>query len=112
MLKSSYDVDDRRKPQLHRDIAVPAADMDTRYNSHRGETWYELFYDLVFVAGAIQIGNFMKYDISIWGLFKSGIIFAVLRSTWDQLMFYQNKFDTKDILHHFYYLVQGEWELI
>lgn len=49
----------------------------------------------------------MKYDISLWGLFKSGIIFAVLRSTWDQLMFYQNKFDTKDIVHHVYYLVQA-----
>lgn len=92
----------RRKPQLHRDTAVPSVDMDTRFNSHRNETWYELFYDLVFVAGAIQIGNFMKYDISIWGLFKSGIIFAVLRSTWDQLMFYQNKFDTKGTFHNFF----------
>lgn len=96
-----------RQPKLHRDTAVPSADIATKYNSHRTETWYELFYDLVFVAGAIQIGNFMKYDISIWGLFKSGLVFAVLRSTWDQLMFYQNKFDTKDIVHHIYYLIQA-----
>ena len=100
----------RRKPQLHRDTAVPSVDMGTRFNSHRNETWYELFYDLVFVAGAIQIGNFMKYDISIWGLFKSGIIFAVLRSTWDQLMFYQNKFDTKGtwnflLFQYWYYII-------
>jgi hypothetical protein len=40
----------RRKPQLHRDTAVPSADMGTRYNSHRSETWYELFYVSIWIA--------------------------------------------------------------
>lgn len=93
--------------QLVRDTTVPASDFKTQYNSHRGETWYELFYDLVFVASALQIGYIVKYNISFMGLLKSGIIFTVMRATWDQLMFYQNKFDTKDMVHFVFYLIQA-----
>jgi low temperature requirement protein LtrA len=86
---------------------VPSSDFKTQYTSHRGETWYELFYDLVFVASALQIGYIVKYDISFNGIIKSGIIFTVMRATWDQLMFYQNKFDTKDMVHFVFYLIQA-----
>mmetsp|Transcript_19691 Transcript_19691/g.28321 ORF Transcript_19691/g.28321 Transcript_19691/m.28321 type:complete len:516 (-) Transcript_19691:113-1660(-) len=102
-----------KPPQLHRDTHLPptyaatGGEVRSRYDTHREETWYELFYDLVFVAAAIQIGHIAQSDISVIGLFKSGLMFAVMRATWDQLMFYQNRFDTKDLVHYVYYLVQA-----
>jgi low temperature requirement protein LtrA len=92
---------------LASDRAIPTVDFKSYFNSHRSETWYELFYDLVFVAASIQIGTIIKYNISAMGLLKAGILFTVFRATWDQVMFYQNKFDTKDLVHYIYYLIQA-----
>ena len=104
-----------RQPKLHWDSTLPVAKHETNYlsdihshlESHRGETWYELFHDLIFVAAALQIGHIVQSEISFDGLFKSGVLFAVMRATWDQLMFYQNRFDTKDMVHYLFYLLQS-----
>lgn len=101
-----------RKPLLHRDISVDSGDLESKVNPHRSESWYELFYDLVFVAAAIQIGNIIKYDISVAGLAKSGLLFGVMRSTWDLLMAYQNNYDTKDMIHYLYYLLQAMFAFV
>lgn len=61
-------------------------------NHQEGETWYELFYDLVFVAAALQLGMVIKYDHRLLGLIKSAILFLMLRSTWDHLTMYQNRY--------------------
>jgi low temperature requirement protein LtrA len=98
------------------------------FKPHRGEIWYELFYDLIYVAAAGEIGKLAEHDTTPWSLIKCGIIFAVLRDvrvdsfllihfflllqTWDQLMFYQNRFDTKDMIHHLYYFLQAFCALI
>lgn len=107
-----------RPPKLHRDASVPPPlpslqqsslgfEVETRYQAHRSETWYELFYDLVFVAAALQIGHIAQANITFEGIFKSGLLFAIMRATWDQLTFYQNRFDTKDMLHYSFYLLQA-----
>ena len=98
-----------RAPKLLHDATVPepSIQFQHRLKVHREETWYELFYDLVFVAAALQIGHIVQSDISAEGLFKSGVLFAVMRATWDQLTFYQNRFDTKDMLHYVFYLLQA-----
>lgn len=102
-----------RPPKLLHDVSAPPnlsnAPHEVQYQRkpHREETWYELFYDLVFVAAALQIGHIVQSDISVDGLFRSGILFAVMRATWDQLTFYQNRFDTKDMLHYVFYLLQA-----
>jgi low temperature requirement protein LtrA len=94
---------------------------------NRHEIWYELFYDLIFVAACGQIGDIIKYNVSFVELLKCAVLFAVLRAvsstsnnyydnclyvdsfiqTWDDLMFYQNRFDTKDMLHYIFYLFQA-----
>jgi hypothetical protein len=83
------------------------AGVHSNVETNRGETWYELFYDLIFVAAALQIGHIVQSEISPEGLFKSGLLFTVMRATWDQLMFYQNRFDTKDLVHYLFYLLQA-----
>jgi len=106
---SSMDNKVRKQPLLHRDT-MPSAHEHSElhvFESHRKETWYELFYDLIFVAIAIQLSHIVQYDISVMALFKAGVIFSVMRTTWDELMFYQNRFDTKDFLHFTFYLFQA-----
>jgi hypothetical protein len=39
-----------RQPTLHRDVSLQSIDLLSHYKPHRGEIWYELFYDLIFVA--------------------------------------------------------------
>lgn len=73
----------------------------------RQETWYELFYDLVFVAAALQLGLIIKYDHRLVGVAKAGVLFLILRSTWDHLVLYQNRFHTDDLTHVAYYTIQS-----
>lgn len=95
---------------------------------HRHEEWYEvahaccsrmlqshvifvflwqLFYDLVFVAAAIQMGNLLKYHLSYSNVFTTTLLFTVMRATWDHLTLYQNRYDTKDLLHHMFYMLES-----
>ena len=75
----------QHSPKSDSDSCAPA------YHEHRSETWYELFYDLVFVAAAIQLGKVIKYDHRPLGLIKASLLFLMLRSTWDHLTLYQNR---------------------
>jgi hypothetical protein len=65
---------------------------DSHDDSQQHETWYELFYDLVFVASAIQLGTVIKYDHRPLGMAKAAVLFLMLRSAWDHLTLYQNRF--------------------
>jgi low temperature requirement protein LtrA len=73
-------------PAPHHALAAAAI-----HGEHRSETWYELFYDLVFVAAALQLGKVIKYDHRPLGLVKASLLFLMLRSTWDHLTMYQNR---------------------
>lgn len=87
-----------RRPSLHRDThPAPAeaqirkddSELETTHSTHRSEIWYELFYDLIYVASATQLSKLVEHDLSLFGLFQSTLLFVVLRSNWEQLMFYQ-----------------------
>jgi low temperature requirement protein LtrA len=107
-----------RPPTLHRDITSPfispahpempgKIEVESKYEKHREENFYELFYDLIFVAAAIQIGHVIQSDITFKGLTKTGLLFFVTRATWSQLMAYQNRLDNSDIIHYLLYLLQA-----
>lgn len=107
-----------RPPALHRDTKLgpheillrrphEESHLGTHENRHRSEIWYELFFDLIFVAACTQLSHLIERDTSWEGLFQSGLLFIVLRSTWESLIFYQNRFDTKDLLHYFFYLFEA-----
>jgi hypothetical protein len=98
-----------RRPQEHDD---PEEEEHSRgvtspQEQHRHEEWYELFYDLVFVAAAIQMGNLLKYHLSYTNVFTTTLLFTVMRATWDHLTLYQNRYDTKDLLHHLFYMIES-----
>jgi low temperature requirement protein LtrA len=65
----------------------------------RKVTWLELFYDLVYVAIFIQLGNTLSHDISWVGFVKFIVLFIPIWWSWTGFVFYVNRFVVEDIWH-------------
>jgi low temperature requirement protein LtrA len=76
-------------PRLHR----------AAHGEERKVTWLELFYDLVYVATLIQIGNALSDDVSLGGFLRFAIIFAPIWWAWTGMTFYMNRFVVDDLWH-------------
>jgi inward rectifier potassium channel len=69
-------------------------------------TWLELFYDLVYVAAFIQLGDAFSENISVDYFFKSAGIFTAMWMSWTGFTYYANRFTVDDILHRVLVFVQ------
>ena len=69
-------------------------------------SWLELFYDLIFVASIIQLGDFLSASVSLqsFGLFL--LHFTPLWLAWTGFTVFANRFDVDDFLHRTLVLVQ------
>ncbi len=61
--------------------------------------WIELFYDLVYVAAIIQLGNGLSYHPDLYGFLGFAALFAAIWYAWTSFTFYSNRFDVDDLLH-------------
>jgi low temperature requirement protein LtrA len=61
--------------------------------------WLELFYDLVYVATLIQLGDALSEDVSIGGVLRFVALFIPIWWSWTGMTFYSNRFITDDLLH-------------
>ncbi len=68
--------------------------------------WLELFYDLVFVATLIQLGNALSHNVSVMGFLAFAAIFVPVWSAWSGFTFFENRFIVDDFIHRF--LVFGQ----
>ena len=62
-------------------------------------TWLELFYDLIFVAAIIQLGNGLSKHVSLSGFLGFAGLFIPLWVAWTGFTFYVNRFNVDDFLH-------------
>lgn len=69
-------------------------------------TWLELFYDLVFVAVFIQIGDMLSRDVSAYGFLKVLVLFAPLWGIWTHVAWYMNRLAVDDAVHRGLLLAQ------
>ncbi|MEW5872840.1 MAG: low temperature requirement protein A [Chloroflexota bacterium] len=76
-------------PRLHR----------AAHGEERKVTWLELFYDLVYVAVLIQLGNVLSEQISLEGFGRFVILFLPLWWAWTGMTFYMNRFVVNDLPH-------------
>ncbi|MCU0497997.1 MAG: low temperature requirement protein A [Anaerolineae bacterium] len=67
--------------------------------SQRKVTWTELFYDLVFVATLVQLGNFLSDQVNLTGFFTFVLLFVPVWWAWIGTTFYANRFDSDDVIH-------------
>lgn len=62
-------------------------------------SWLELFFDLVYVAALIQLGDRLAGDVSWDGVFRFLGAFVVLWWTWTGTTIFVNRFAVDDVLH-------------
>jgi low temperature requirement protein LtrA len=77
-----------RPPRLHN----PADE------GHRTASWLELFYDLVYVATFVQLGNHLSDNVTLDGFVYFVLLFVPIWWSWVGTTFYINRFDTDDVL--------------
>lgn len=65
----------------------------------RKVTWLELFYDLVYVAAIIQLGNTLSNDVSWGGFIRFVALFIPIWWSWTGITFYVNRFVVDDLAH-------------
>lgn len=83
-------------PRLH----VP------RHGHERKVGWLELFYDLIYVAAIIQLGNALSHHVSISGFLAFFGLFIPIWWAWTGFTFYNNRFVVDDFLHRCLVFVQ------
>ena len=69
-------------------------------------TWLELFYDLIFVAAFIQLGDGLSKHTSFGGFAAFAGIFVPLWIVWTGFTFYINRFTIDDFTHRLTVFVQ------
>jgi low temperature requirement protein LtrA len=69
-------------------------------------TWLELFYDLIFVAAFIQLGNGLSHHLSPLGVFAFAGVFIPLWLAWSGYTFFVNRFTVDDFAHRSMVLLQ------
>ncbi len=80
--------------------------LHTAHGRERKVTWLELFYDLIFVAAIIQLGDALGHDVSISGFAAFAGHFAPLWIAWSGFTFFANRFDVDDFTHRIMVFVQ------
>ena len=72
----------------------------------RRVTWLELFYDLVYVATVIQMGNLLSHNVSWLGFLEFVALFIPIWWSWTGITFYMNRFVVDDLWHRLLIFLQ------
>ena len=62
-------------------------------------TWLELFFDLVYVAILVVLGNRLSHSLSLHGVVEYALLFIPIWLSWLDPVFYSSRFPTDDIGH-------------
>lgn len=81
---------------------------DVTFHKHTDRTigWLELFYDLVYVATLIQIGNFLSDNLTLLGFGQFLVMLFVVWWSWGGETLYQNRYVANDIWHRLLVFIQ------
>lgn len=81
---------------------------DVTFHKHTDRTigWLELFYDLVYVATFIQIGNFLSDNLTLVGFGQFLVLMFVAWWAWGGETLYQNRFAVDDMWHRILVFIQ------
>lgn len=75
-------------------------------NHEKRVTWLELFYDLVFVAAFIQLGNSLNHHFTFGSIAGFVAIFSCLWVSWTGFSLYSNRYTVDDFLHRVMVFIQ------
>ncbi len=69
-------------------------------------SWMELFYDLIYVAAFIQLGNIFAKDISLATFMKCSLVFVPLWLIWSGFTYYANRVNIDDFFYRTLVFIQ------
>lgn len=84
------------RPRLH----------SPRHGEERKVGWLELFYDLIYVAAIIQLGNALSEHVGFGGFLAFFGLMTPIWYTWTGFTFFSNRFVVDDFLHRVSVFVQ------
>jgi low temperature requirement protein LtrA len=89
-------------------LTPPRYFRDVIFHRHTDRTigWLELFYDLVYVATLIQIGNFLSDNLNLLGFGQFLVLIFVVWWAWTGETLYQNRFVVDDLWHRILVFIQ------
>ena len=70
---------------------------NTVLHEKRGGTWLELFFDLVYVAILVELGNRFSHSLTLTGVLEFAAMFALIWWSWLALVLYTRYFPSDDI---------------
>jgi low temperature requirement protein LtrA len=62
-------------------------------------TWLELFFDLIYVAILVVLGDRLSHNLSLQGVVEFALLFIPIWLSWLEPVFYSRRFPTDDIGH-------------
>ena len=65
----------------------------------RHATWFELFFDLVFVVAVAELAHLLVEDTSLRGFVRYLLLFVPVWWIWILFTFYADRFDTDDVVY-------------
>jgi low temperature requirement protein LtrA len=65
----------------------------------RHATWYELYFDLIFVAAVSQLAAALSREPTLVGFARFCGLFVPIAWAWSGFTFYANRFDTDDVIY-------------
>ena len=66
------------------------------HGAEKKPAWLELFYDLIYVAAIIQLGNGLSTHVNAAGIFEFVVLFYFIWYTWTNFSFFYNRFTIDD----------------
>jgi low temperature requirement protein LtrA len=62
-----------------------------------GSTWLELFFDLIYVAILIEMGNLLSHNLTMQGVVEFALLFIPIFWSWLAIVFFTRYFPSDDI---------------
>jgi low temperature requirement protein LtrA len=97
-----------RIPKIMVSLAVNEGDEPStpRDESARPHNWFEHFYDLVYVAMCLIMGNVLGADVTIASSAFCFLVVMTFSAKWYSVTCYINRFHSEDLKHQTFFLVQ------
>src|SRR5258708_21067932 len=80
-------------------LRPPRLRTDLREEGERHATWYELYFDLVFVAAVSQLATALSREPTTAGFLRFAGLFVQIAWAWAGFAFYANRFETDAVAY-------------
>lgn len=77
----------------------PVLRTDAGADGERHATWFELFFDLVYVVAVAELAHLLHEDLTLRGFLGFAFLFLPVWWAWTWLSYYADQFDTDDLPH-------------